>query len=117
MLAKQDLTPRANPSPWFNLGFGQVYCPFFSIFYYRPVYTAPKFVNILSFNLGNPYDPRRTGRVISVVTEDAHQLYMSEKGIYISYSEKGDVTTVVRKIYVYKNYLVPYADVRIKGTL
>lgn len=70
-------------------------------------------MNILSFDLGNPLNNRRGYSCF--ITESARTLYMSERAIYVTYTDynAGDQETVIHKIYIKKTKIVPYADARV----
>ncbi len=48
-------------------------------------------------------------------------MYMAERNIYLTStnydSQKGDTYTTIRKIFVRKNRIIPFADGKIRGTL
>ena len=110
ILARQNLYRRKFVTPWFDLGSRRKNVNINSIFYYPHQYKTPIFLNILSLNLKYPYS--RRSKVISLLTEDAQQLYMSERHIYITFSEykNGKTFTNLHKIYVRRNWIVPFAD-------
>ena len=111
ILARQNLYRRTNPAPWYNFGLNQAHLGFGNIFYYPHQYRTPIFLNIFSFNLRNPYSQQLSVR--SILTEDAQQLYMSERHIYITFTQ--NQKTVIHKIFVYGTWIVPFADGLIEG--
>lgn len=67
ILSTQNLYQRENPFPWFNLGSEKVFLKKSSLFFYPFKYQNPRFLNIFSFNLGNPY-ARRNANLVSLIT-------------------------------------------------
>lgn len=53
------------------------------------------------------------------MTERAQNIYMSEKAIYISYTDynRGEDSSVIHKVYVRRNKIIPFADGRVRGTI
>lgn len=117
VLSKQLVTKRINPSPWYDLNGQQIFIGWGSIFYYPIIYTKPAFVNIFAFNLRNPYSNQF--KVVSLVSENAQQLYMSEKHIYITFPNKqfGQQYTKIHKVFVWRTIIVPFADGNILGSV
>lgn len=103
--------------PWYNFGGRQLYFPYSNIFYYPGRYTSPLFVSIFTFDLSNPY--RNTRGISCLITENAHNIYMSEKAIYITHTDysRGSDSSVIHKVYVNRNRIIPFADARIKGRI
>jgi uncharacterized secreted protein with C-terminal beta-propeller domain len=57
---------------------------------------------------------------ISVFSESKNVIYMSEQYIYLATNytdEDGEISTKVRKIYVWGDYIQPFADGVVKGTV
>lgn len=85
LLTTHRVYQRANPIPWYNFNGRQVNFPFRRVFYYPGSYRSPLFVTILSFNLRSPLRNHRG--LACVVTENAYNIYMSERAIYLSYTD------------------------------
>ena len=83
---------------------------FRNLFYYPGPYRNPLFVTIVSFNLRNPL--RNQKGLACLITENAYNIYMSERAIYISYTDysNGEDSTVIHKVYVRKTKIIPFAD-------
>ena len=103
--------------PWFDFGQGKKNVLFSSIFYYPVSYVNPNAVNIISFNLGDPINGHK--KVVSICAESANLMYMSERYIYLtSYSyEYNQEYTKIRKIFVWGNYIKPFADGKVQGSI
>lgn len=75
--------------------------------------------NIIAFNLGNPTSSEK--KIVSICGESSEIMYMAERSIYLTStnydSQKGDTYTTIRKIFVRKNRIIPFADGKIRGTL
>ena len=53
-----------------------------------------------------------------MITEDAEDIYMSDRSIYVSYTDfysQGEITTVIHKVYVRKTTIIPFANARVAG--
>ena len=58
--------------------------------------------------------------MITVISENAQNLYMSEKNIYITFTNYQDWTsleTYIHKIFVKRTNIIPFADGKVKGTI
>lgn len=110
ILATHRLFRRTNPLPWLNFGGSQTFFPFNNVFYYPGQYRNPLFVPIISINLRNPLSNQRG--IACLITENAYEIYMSERAIYLSYANyKGSTsTTFIHKIFVKKTWIIPFAD-------
>lgn len=68
--------------PWYDIGDGQVSCPWGWIFWYPLwMYSYPSFINIIAFDLKRP---KSSFIIRSFVGEDANILYMSKQNIYLA---------------------------------
>ena len=74
-------------------------------------------MSIFSFDLGNPYSNSRG--LACLVTERAQNIYMSERAIYVSYTDYnfGEDSSVIHKIYVRRNRIIPFANGRVRGSI
>jgi hypothetical protein len=68
--------------PWYDFGSGKINVAATSIFWYPITYVQPSAVNIIAFNLGDPIGSRK--RVVSICSEYAGMMYMSERYIYLT---------------------------------
>ena len=103
--------------PWYNFGGRRINFSYRNIFYYPGLYRSPLFVSIFTFDLRNPLNNRRGFSCL--ITESAQTLYMSEKSIYLSYTDynRGKDTSVIHKIYIRRTRIIPFADARIQGRI
>ena len=103
--------------PWYIFNNGRSTIPYQSVFYYPNIqYDTPLFVAILTFNLRNP--ERNQRGLVCLITEDAEDIYMSDRSIYVSYTDfysQGEITTVIHKVYVRKTTIIPFANARVAG--
>lgn len=104
-------------TPWFDFGVGQAKIPWNNIFYYPGKYNSPQLTNILSFNLGSPTSTDR--KVVSICGETSSIMYMSEKSIYLTSSTytNGQEWTKIKKIFVNRRHIIPFADGQVRGTI
>ncbi len=86
-----------------------------AMFWYGGVYVRPYGVNIFSFNLAQPGSGERG--VATLCAEQADILYMSQKNLYLVQGKIiGEDYSKIRKIYVYRGKIVPFADAIVRGT-
>lgn len=57
--------------------------------------------------------------MVSVITDSINNIYMSTNHIYFSYNQEinGEDYTVIHKVFVWRTYIIPFADAKIKGTI
>lgn len=115
LVANQYLYSRV--IPWYDFGVGQKFIPWNNIFYYPGKYNSPQLTNILSFNLGSPSNADR--KVVSICGETSNLMYMSEKSIYLTSSTytNGETWTRIRKIFVNRRHIIPFADGQVRGSV
>ena len=118
ILSTMRMVSRQIPTPWFDVGNGRRYLSYNDIFFYIGNYQEPLFVNIISFDLRHP-NPDRV-RMVSVITETAQNIYMSFSHIYFTYTDIGTGNldyTVIHKVFVWRNFIIPFADAYIRGSI
>jgi len=107
------------PLPYYNEGRGNQVIPIENIFVYPGDYYNPTFINIASVNMRNPLGTRRTDpfNVISVVTEDAYNIYVSDFNIYLTFTNyDGAYTeTVIHAVFIDRELMIPYTDGKVPG--
>lgn len=90
-----------------------------SIYRYSIEYRYPSLINIFALNLKDP-NCKKNFNVITVISENAQNLYMSEKNIYITFTNYQDwqsLETYIHKIFVKGTNIIPFADGKVKGTI
>lgn len=117
LLSTTRIYQRSYVMPWYNFGGRKINFSYRNIFYYPGSYRSPLFVSIFTFNLRDPLSNRRG--YACLITESAQTLYMSEKSIYISYTDynQGSDTSVIHKVYVRRTRIIPFADGRVNGRI
>ena len=118
LVTNYEFTRSYQPIPWFDAGTGRIDLDFSSIFWYPSfIYIRPSAINILSFNLANPIGSRK--KVVTICSESAGAMYMSERYIYLAINTtvNGVAHTQLRKIFVWGNYIIPFADGQVVGTI
>lgn len=103
--------------PWYDFGLGQKPIPYSSIFRYPGTFVSPALTSIVSFNLRTPTSSDR--KVVSICGEFTSTMYMSERNIYLTSNtyKNGQTTTNIRKIFIWRKYIIPFADGIVKGSV
>jgi inhibitor of cysteine peptidase len=107
-------------APWYNFNGRKQYLRPNEIFYYpgsSEDYQGANFLNIFTFNLGNPRYAQEN--IVSVIGQSSHLIYMSEKNIYLTATRylNSQQKTSIHKIFVWRNMIIPFADGTVNGTL
>ena len=117
ILSTSRLIRRPRATPWLINNNIQKHLSLKSVFYFEASMSSPVFVNMFSFNLGDPY--ARQSNMISLIIENAHQIYMSEKSIYLTFTRylNRSRSTVIHKVFVQDGYMIPFADGVVSGSV
>ena len=104
-------------TPRYDVGEGLNEIPLSSVFVHQDSYAKPLYINIISFDLRVP-NPAKT-KMITIITESVHKVYMTSNHIYFTYPKKINSLsyTVIHKIFVWKTYIIPFADATVLGSI
>ena len=104
--------------PWYNIGNGKTNLFLQNIRVFPPFNPGPKsFINIVSFNL--QYPNQNHFNMKSIITEQATEIYMSYRSIYITYTDviNGIDHTRIFKIYVWGIGIWSLWATKVEGTI
>lgn len=115
LVSSHPIVQRTPIYPWFDVGYGKQYLN--NAYQYQIFYNFPIFLNVVSFDLRYPSKVRVSMKTI--VTESVHQIYMSSCHIYLTFTkvENSLDYTEIHKIFVYEQFIIPFADTTIRGLI
>ena len=119
---QQPNATRPNPVPMFNINDNQGWVPMQSeaIFFFPGDYRVPQFINLFCFNMEDATNNMKMN-LVSLVTDNAHQIYMTTSSLYLTVTRSDSQTyedfTIIHKVYLEDFYLIPFTDSTARGSV